>query len=151
GVLLLVAPTERKVRIEVGYGLEGVLPDAVASYIIQQTILPRFRAGDVAGGITPGVDNIVGALTSDATEWKARAPRAQPSRFIRSMNGIVAMLSWLPQDLIIFIALFVLAAALSLISLVWLRICLPLLLWIGSELGLVSRDRWDALARRQRQ
>ncbi len=51
GVLLLVAPNERKVRIEVGYGLEGILTDAVASTIIQTTILPAFRKGDMPAGI----------------------------------------------------------------------------------------------------
>ena len=150
GVLLLVAPTDRKVRIEVGYGLEGVLPDAVASYIIQQTILPRFRTGDFTGGIGRGVDNIVSALSGDAAEWKARAARAQPSRFTRTMHGISATLSWLPQDLVIVLGLLVLATVLSLLSLVWLWVLLPLLLWLAIALGLGSPERWAALARRQR-
>ena len=149
GVLLIVAPTDRKVRIEVGYGLEGVLPDAVASFIIQQSILPRFRANDFAGGIVRGVDDVFSALTGDAAEWKARAARAQPSRFTRIMRGVAATLSWIPQDFVIIIGLFVLATVLSLVSLVWLRLILPVLLWIGIALGLVSRDRWAALARRQ--
>jgi uncharacterized protein len=150
GVLLLVAPTDRKVRIEVGYGLEGTLPDAVASTIIQQTILPRFRAGDLAGGVTRGVDDIVSVLTGNAAEWKARAAAAQPARFTRVMHGVAAMLSWLPQDLVIVIGFFLLAVVLSLISLVWLYVLLPLLLWIAIALGLASRKRWAALARRQR-
>jgi uncharacterized protein len=150
GVLLLVAPTERKVRIEVGYGLEGVLPDAVASYIIQQTILPRFRAGDMAGGVTRGVDNIVGVLTGNAADWKARAAAAQPARFTRIMHGIAAILSWLPHDLVIVIGIFLPAVVLSLLSLAWLYVLLPLLLWIAIALGLASSDRWAALARRQR-
>ena len=49
GVLLIVAPNEREVRIEVGYGLEGDLTDAVTRLIIENAILPRFRAGDMAG------------------------------------------------------------------------------------------------------
>jgi uncharacterized protein len=49
GALLVVAPTERRVRIEVGYGLEGVLTDALSNVILQERVLPRFRAGDVAG------------------------------------------------------------------------------------------------------
>jgi len=73
GVLLLVAPTERKVRIEVGYGLEGTLTDAVAKLIIAQTIVPRFRANDFAGGIVQGTDDIVGVLTGDALAWQRRA------------------------------------------------------------------------------
>ena len=75
GVLLIVAPTERKVRIEVGYGLEGELTDAVSRLIIENAILPRFRAGDFAGGITRGVDDIISVLTGDAAEWRQRAAR----------------------------------------------------------------------------
>ena len=54
GVLLIVAPNERNVRIEVGYGLEGNLTDAVSKLIIENAILPRFKAHDYAGGITRG-------------------------------------------------------------------------------------------------
>jgi uncharacterized protein len=61
------------VRIEVGYGLEGALTDAVTRLIIQNAILPRFRANDVAGGITRGVDDIVQVVSGDAEEFKRRA------------------------------------------------------------------------------
>jgi uncharacterized protein len=73
GVLLLVVPSERQVRIEVGYGLEGALTDAVSRLIIENAILPRFRAGDFPGGINRGVDDIISVLTGDAEEWKRRA------------------------------------------------------------------------------
>ena len=59
GVLLIVAPNERKVRIEVGYGLEGVLRDEEAGHIIQNDILPRFRAGDLSGGIVAGTKAVL--------------------------------------------------------------------------------------------
>lgn len=62
GVLLLVAPTEREVRIEVGYGLEGSLTDAIASDIVRNRILPRFRVGDLPGGINAGVEAILAAI-----------------------------------------------------------------------------------------
>ncbi|MFL6797348.1 MAG: TPM domain-containing protein [Xanthobacteraceae bacterium] len=75
GALLIVAPNERKVRIEVGYGLEGTLTDAVSKLIIESSILPRFRAGDFAGGITRGVDDIIQVLSGDAEEWKQRATK----------------------------------------------------------------------------
>ena len=68
GVLLIVAPKERKVRIEVGYGLEGSLTDALSTAIIQQKILPRFRAGDMPGGIRLG--NNEHAATSRRTVEK---------------------------------------------------------------------------------
>ncbi|HEY7665692.1 MAG TPA: TPM domain-containing protein [Xanthobacteraceae bacterium] len=73
GALLIVAPSERKVRIEVGYGLEGELTDAVSRLIIENAILPRFRAGDYAGGISRGVDDIISVFTGDAAEWQQRA------------------------------------------------------------------------------
>ena len=73
GVLLIVAPNERKVRIEVGYGLEPVLTDALSKIIIENAVLPRFRAGDYSGGIKDGVRDITLSLTGDAAEVKARA------------------------------------------------------------------------------
>ena len=72
GVLLLVAPNERRVRIEVGYGLEGTLTDALSAVIIANAIAPRFKAGDFSGGITRGVDDIITVLTTDASEWQKR-------------------------------------------------------------------------------
>ena len=72
GVLLLIAPKERRVRIEVGYGLEGTLTDAVSSLIITNAIAPRFKAGDFNGGVMRGVDDIITALTTDAAEWKPK-------------------------------------------------------------------------------
>src|SRR5277367_6273951 len=59
GVLLIVAPTEHKVRIEVGYGLEPILTDALSEVIIQTQILPKFRAGDFNGGVEAGVTALV--------------------------------------------------------------------------------------------
>jgi len=72
GVLLLVAPKERRVRIEVGYGLEGTLTDAVSSVIIANVIAPRFKAGDYDGGVTRSVDDIITVLTTDSAEWKPK-------------------------------------------------------------------------------
>ena len=62
GVLLIVAPNERKVRIEVGYGLEGTLTDALSSVIIQNDILPYFRRGDYNRGVLSGVKAILSVL-----------------------------------------------------------------------------------------
>lgn len=62
GVLLLVALRERKVRIEVGYGLEGTLTDLRSAHIIRNEIVPRFRAGDVPGGTAAGVRAILGTI-----------------------------------------------------------------------------------------
>ncbi|MFO1144815.1 MAG: TPM domain-containing protein [Amaricoccus sp.] len=72
GVLLLVAPNEHRVRIEVGYGLEGTLTDALSKVIIVNAISPRFKAGDFSGGVTRGVDDIITVLTTNSSEWEAR-------------------------------------------------------------------------------
>ena len=58
GVLVLVAPSEREMRIEVGYGLEGVLPDGLAGQVIRDDFTPRFRDGDYSGGIRSGVNRV---------------------------------------------------------------------------------------------
>ena len=59
-------------RIEVGYGLEGTLTDALSKVIIANAITPRFKAGDFSDGVTRGVDDIITVLTTDASEWEAR-------------------------------------------------------------------------------
>lgn len=66
GAILLVAPKEHEVRIEVGYGLEGVLTDAVSSQIINERIAPAFRQGDLPGGIERGARAIIAALNDPA-------------------------------------------------------------------------------------
>ena len=65
GVLLLIAQDERKVRIEVGYGLEGALPDAIAANIIQTRILPAFKRGDMVAGVVAGSQGIMQALAGE--------------------------------------------------------------------------------------
>jgi len=80
GVLLLVAPTEHKVRIEVGYGLEGTLTDALSSVIISSVIVPRFKANDFTGGIERGVDGIISVLSGDTADWQPKpSVRAEDS------------------------------------------------------------------------
>ena len=88
GVLLIVAPNERKVRIEVGRGLEPILTDALSRIIIENAILPRFRTGDFAGGIKDGVRDITLALTGDAAELEARA-RARPDANDPAMDWLM--------------------------------------------------------------
>ena len=75
GALLVVAKNDRKLRIEVGYGLEGSLTDATASRIIDEIIVPKFRSGDFAGGVSAGVARIVAVI--DGEKLPAPAPRQQ--------------------------------------------------------------------------
>ena len=80
GIILLVAPNERKVRIEVGYGLEGIMTDALSSIIIQNDILPRFRSGDFPGGITAGADRIITQLELPEDQARQAATDAGKQR-----------------------------------------------------------------------
>jgi uncharacterized protein len=65
GAILIVAKNDRTLRIEVGYGLEGVLNDATAKRIVSDTIVPRFRQGDFAGGIREGVDRMISVIEGE--------------------------------------------------------------------------------------
>ena len=108
GALLLVAPSERKLRIEVGYGLEEFLPDAIANRIIADTIRPKFKAGDYVGGISAGIDAITAQLDKDPAEAKAIAEAAkaiEAQRASRSDGGsnVGSAIFWL--FLILFLVL----------------------------------------------
>ncbi|RJF70579.1 TPM domain-containing protein [Rhodopseudomonas palustris] len=65
GAILLVAKNDRKLRIEVGYGLEGALPDVTAKRIIDEIITPKFKTGDFAGGIEAGVDRMMSVIDGE--------------------------------------------------------------------------------------
>ncbi len=75
GVILTIAPQERDVRIEVGYGLEGVMPDAIAFRIIRDHILPQFRAGDLEAGILTGAGAIMQAAAGEVLPVPERSRR----------------------------------------------------------------------------
>jgi uncharacterized protein len=76
GVILLVAPNERRVRIEVGYGLEPVLTDALSSVILQERVLPRFREGQTEAGIVSGAEAVMQQLGLPEDQAKARVAQA---------------------------------------------------------------------------
>ena len=87
GALLIVAPKEHKVRIEVGYGLEGTLTDAMSRVIIERDILPEFKRGDFNAGVLAGTTTILKVLGGDATA--AQAP-AESSRTGSKLRGHVS-------------------------------------------------------------
>lgn len=99
GILLIVAKRDRAVRIEVGYGLEGILPDALAKRIVDQVIVPRFRQEDFAGGIEAGIESIMAVVQGEPLP---------PPRAARS-GALVDRGTGLSPDLIfpLFIALLV--------------------------------------------
>jgi uncharacterized protein len=101
GAILLIAPTERKVRIEVGYGLEGTLTDALSSQIIRREIVPRFKAGDMPGGIEAGTDALIKQLQLPPEE--ARKVAAGAAKASKSSGIDPGFIIWL----IIFVLFFV--------------------------------------------
>jgi len=79
GLILLVAKEDRTVRIEVGYGLEGAIPDAVANRVIDEIIVPRFKDGDFAGGIDAGVDSLIKLVSGEPLPEPPVEGRAPPA------------------------------------------------------------------------
>jgi len=126
GAILLVAKNDRRVRIEVGNGLEGAMPDAIANRIIDENITPRFKAGDFDGGIEAGVDRMIAVVNGEALpppdkkwehngSWSNALPvllvvvfvasgvlRAVFGRMFGSVatGGVAGLLAWLLSHLI---------------------------------------------------
>lgn len=93
GAILLVAPSERKVRVEVGYGLEPILTDAFANRVIDDVIVPRFKAGDMPGGIKAGTDALIAQLqappeAAERAAVEAAQQRAQQRQQRASGGGV---------------------------------------------------------------
>ena len=98
GVLVLVAPTERQIRIEVGYGLEGVIPDALAGAIIRDEFLPGFRDGNYEAGILKGVRRVANVVRAKqvvtSEQLEARVPSSRPDVFLWIVFAAMAAM-WL--------------------------------------------------------
>jgi uncharacterized protein len=80
GALLVVAKDDRKLRIEVGYGLEGALTDVTTKRIIDEIITPKFRSGDFAGGISAGVERIIGVIDGEPLPAPPQRQQQQPQQ-----------------------------------------------------------------------
>jgi uncharacterized protein len=91
GILLLVVPAERSVRIEVGYGLEGLVPDGLAGEIIRTVIVPEFKQGNLRRGIGRGLDRLARIVRGDTSAFSSAparsAPAAPPALFIVLIAG----------------------------------------------------------------
>lgn len=94
GVLLVIAVSERKIRIEVGYGLEGALPDSVAQRIITDEISPRLKDGDFDGGITAGV-RAIEAATRGEYQGGGGASKIDPEAFFGIIFFGILILQWI--------------------------------------------------------
>jgi uncharacterized protein len=130
GALLIVAPNERKVRIEVGYGLEPILTDAFASRVIQTEMMPAFRQGGFERGIVAGSDAIIAQLLLDPAEAEARAREvaAQPGETANPVG---------PSIIIALVFAFVLMGLIRASSSVGKRVkgrVSPVLVWGAAEI-----------------
>src|SRR5687767_12001498 len=108
GVLLLVAPNEKKVRIETGYGARVFLTDAVSSVIIRESILPRFKAGDMGGGIVAGADQIIKMMSLSPEEAQRQAGAAALREKARdeSASGLIPVAFWLMIAVFVLLSMF---------------------------------------------
>lgn len=89
GVLLLIAKNDRQVRIEVGYGLEGAIPDAATARIIREYIAPKFRANDYAGGITDAVNALTQLINGEALPPPVQGDPSHERRGIGMQHGLM--------------------------------------------------------------
>ena len=104
GALFIVVPSEHKVRIEVGYGLEATLTDAMSSVILQRAVLPKFKAGDISGGVVDGTSAIIEQLGLDPSTAEAKAAEAAQVQADaprhRHRNPIAG---WIPLIIVVFV------------------------------------------------
>ncbi|HEX8571010.1 MAG TPA: TPM domain-containing protein [Caulobacteraceae bacterium] len=141
GAIFLVAPTERRVRIEVGYGLEPVLTDALATVILHERVLPRFREGDMEAGVVSGVHAVVEQLGLDPAVAQQRATEAVQQQASAEFNPI-------PAIIIFFIVVWILSSMLGALGLRGRRRrrrggggLLPVILWSLAESAASSSRR----------
>lgn len=95
GVILIIAPNDRKLRIEVGYGLEGVLPDAIANQIIREVIVPHFRNDDYGPGIDNGINAILQTIAGEPLRHTSAKSKARRHSLFTTLLGTVFMASLL--------------------------------------------------------
>jgi uncharacterized protein len=110
GAILLVAPNQRKVRIEIGYGLEPVLTDALTSLILQRQVLPQFRAGHMEQGVVAGAEALIGQLALPEDQAKANVAQAAGQPQGRPQQPFSPRIH-IPILLILFIIFFIVSRA----------------------------------------
>jgi uncharacterized protein len=101
GVLFVVVPSAHKVRIEVGYGLEPILTDALSSVILQKAVIPKFRAGDIQGGVVDGTNALIQQLGLDRSTAEAQAAAAAEAPVLHHHRSPLAGL--IPLIIIFFV------------------------------------------------
>ena len=153
GIVLIVAPNEHRVRIEVGYGLEGVLTDALSGKIIREQITPRFKAGDMAGGINAGVDEIIRVIQLPPEEQQKLVAQASQRHKANPGDIFKAII------IVIVILFFIMISAVRAVSRGGQRYrgggsgISPIVVWTAGQVlndGPRSRPRWGRCRCRRR-
>ncbi|MCX7591441.1 MAG: TPM domain-containing protein [Kiritimatiellae bacterium] len=157
GALLLVASEDRAVRIEVGYGLEGILPDATAKRIIDESIIPCFRRGDFYGGIEAGIQRMIAVIEGESLP----PPSLRVGQSPRVLDGVVPLVFFvvllgsflrviigrLPAALlgssILAVVLWIATGSLGVVIVVAL-LMFVFLLAVGAQSGPVGAGRWSS-------
>lgn len=103
GLLFLIAPTEHKIRFEVGYGLEGTMTDALTKLILRNAAGPKLKAGDYAGGINAGVDEAIAVMTTDKASWQKRPALRQVATARKQPASPAAVIFFIVVFLVILI------------------------------------------------
>jgi uncharacterized protein len=166
GAILVVAQKDRKLRIEVGYGLEGVLPDAIANRIVGEIIVPRFRENDYSGGVEAGVNALMQVTKGEVLPERARsAARGSASRgsgllTALTMTAVLALFIGMTQRRLLGGAFGGAAAGLvaMLVSATGIGLALGIALIVGAVLGALgstigassSRNQWTGGPRYRR-
>ncbi len=130
GAILIIAPAQRKLRIEVGYGLEGTLTDAVSSRIIRGAIVPRLKAGDLAGGVEAGADQLIALLQLPPDQQAAAVKKLSRRRAASDDSPGLGAIVWLA----IIVTFVVLASRRGKRGRRWGRGGGPVIIW-GPDLG----------------
>lgn len=152
GILLVVAKDDRRLRIEVGYGLEGAVPDLVAGRIIREQITPRFKQGDYAGGVTAGVNSLVKRVDGEPlpapAEGAERSPDDDESPLIM-LAPLAAMSFFMPAGFAAFaIGIFVFLMFNSLVAGIIGAVIALILSRIGRRFGAGGRSSGTRVSRR---
>ena len=143
GVLLLIAKNDRAVRIEVGRGLEGALPDVIASRIIREDIIPAFKSGDFAGGANAGIDKISAVIQGETL------PEVNPNQSSADSNSQLPFVLLIPllmlggvlRRVVGFMMSFAITSVLSTLGLLYFGLSFLLAMGIGAFIGLIVSSK----------
>lgn len=147
GVLLLIAKDDRTVRIEVGRGLEGALPDVIASRIIRDTIVPAFKAGDFVGGVNAGVDQISAVIQGEALpEASAQSTSQIDSQLPFALLIPLLVLGGILRRVFGFFLSFASTSVIAGLGLLYFGMSVPLAIALGAFIGLIVSTKSSGIS-----